>query len=307
MRQRSQVSKNPFQLKSFVAPKSGLQSLPKPNAGLFHPVKSLALSGLLVGCLSFASLYAQTGLVSQAITSPEIPDGISSQISDMDDQVSGKNGDVEPIDLFADTDDQAAEDNTPTSKFAALLPKPTLIIEPIQFPIGEDGISPKPLPGDKLDTNASDKDGAAQTSPKATPDKVKAIKRAFHLLNPVRPSHISSPFGMRHGRRHTGIDIVGKVGTPIYAAGDGKVVFSGWESGYGQTIIIEHPTGQKTLYSHCSKRLVGVGKTVTQGEEIGKIGTTGNTTGPHLHFEVIVHGIPQNPMRYLASSGNNQG
>lgn len=79
------------------------------------------------------------------------------------------------------------------------------------------------------------------------------------------------------------------------AAADGKVVFSGWEGGYGQLVIVDHGNGVKTKYGHCSKLLVSTGERVQQGDIIGKVGSTGHATGPHLHYEVVREGQASNP------------
>ena len=110
---------------------------------------------------------------------------------------------------------------------------------------------------------------------------------------------LSSGFGVRHGKMHEGIDLTKDLGWEVLAAGAGRVVFAGRKSGYGNTLIIDHGRGIKTLYAHLSRIKTREGRRVRQGEEIGKIGNTGGSTGPHLHFEVRVNDKPQNPLRYL--------
>lgn len=110
---------------------------------------------------------------------------------------------------------------------------------------------------------------------------------------------ISSPYGKRGRGFHTGIDIANKKGTPVSAAAGGKVTSAGWSGGYGYCIIVDHGNGMKTRYAHLSKILVSVGDSVSRGEKIGEVGSTGNSTGPHLHFEVIVNGSTKNPINYL--------
>ncbi len=115
----------------------------------------------------------------------------------------------------------------------------------------------------------------------------------------------SSGFGVRthpiSGRRkmHNGQDIAAPSGTPIKAAGAGKVIAATYLNGYGNTVIIDHGGKISTLYGHCSRLFVRVGQSVTQGQKIAAVGSTGYSTGPHLHFEVRVNGKPVNPMSRL--------
>lgn len=110
---------------------------------------------------------------------------------------------------------------------------------------------------------------------------------------------ITSGFGWRWGRRHTGIDIALNVGTPVKAADGGTVKFSGRYGGYGLLVIIDHGGGYETYYGHNSKLLLKKGDKVYKGQTIALSGSTGNSTGPHLHFEVRKFGVPMNPTKYL--------
>ncbi|HEX2193201.1 MAG TPA: peptidoglycan DD-metalloendopeptidase family protein [Acidimicrobiales bacterium] len=109
---------------------------------------------------------------------------------------------------------------------------------------------------------------------------------------------VTSGFGPRWGRMHTGIDISAGTGTPIRAAKAGTVISAGSNGGYGLAVVIDHGGGLSTLYAHMSSMGVS-GGSVSQGEVIGRVGCTGSCTGPHLHFETRVGGSPQNPMSYL--------
>lgn len=121
---------------------------------------------------------------------------------------------------------------------------------------------------------------------------------ASGLVWPVR-GRLSSGFGPRWGRLHAGIDVAAPTGTPIKAAKAGEVIFSGGYSGYGNCVIIDHGGGLTTLYAHQSRIAAREGAQVDQGQVIGYVGSTGHSTGPHLHFETRVSGTPQNPRRYL--------
>ena len=99
--------------------------------------------------------------------------------------------------------------------------------------------------------------------------------------------------------RHTGLDIANKTGTPLYAAEAGTVEVSGWNNGYGYNVVVNHGGGKKTRYAHASKLYVKIGDKVERGEQIAAMGSTGWSTGPHIHFEVIVNGVRQNPLNYI--------
>lgn len=111
---------------------------------------------------------------------------------------------------------------------------------------------------------------------------------------------ISSGYGSRWGSFHKGIDFAAPAGTPIYASDSGRVIYSGYNSGgYGNLVIVEHNNGDQTYYAHCSKLYVSVGTSVSKGQHIAGVGTTGDSTGNHLHFEIRKNGNPVNPANYL--------
>ena len=113
--------------------------------------------------------------------------------------------------------------------------------------------------------------------------------------------YVSSPYGLRFGGTefHPGIDIAAEMGTPIVAAADGVVTAAGWNGGYGNMVDIDHGDGIVTRYGHASALAVSVGQQVRRGEIIAYVGSTGRSTGPHLHYEVRVDGQPVNPAGYL--------
>lgn len=121
------------------------------------------------------------------------------------------------------------------------------------------------------------------------------------LIRPVSGT-ITSRFGASSSMRkssHTGLDIATSTGTPIVAAAAGTVTFSGYKGSYGNMIVISHGNGVQTYYGHCSKLYVSSGTTVSQGQTIAAVGSTGNSTGPHLHLEVRINGVAYNPQNYV--------
>ncbi len=110
---------------------------------------------------------------------------------------------------------------------------------------------------------------------------------------------VTSGFGSRWGRMHEGIDIAVGSGTPVGAAAPGRVIFAGWMGGYGNLVVIDHGGGLSTAYGHNSSLAVSVGQTVATGTVIAYSGSTGHSTGPHVHFEVRVGGTPVDPLGYL--------
>ena len=146
-----------------------------------------------------------------------------------------------------------------------------------------------------------------RTVPKASSPSRSAKKKKTPKVKPRRgvliwpaKGTLTSSFGKRNGRKHEGIDIAAPKGTPICSAADGEVVFSGWgPTGYGKMVIIKHQYNLTTVYAHNAKILVKKGVRVKQGQKISLMGSTGRSTGPHLHFEVRNNTEPKNPIKYL--------
>lgn len=134
----------------------------------------------------------------------------------------------------------------------------------------------------------------------ATPTIIeRGTREREEFIWPVKSYVFSSPFGWRNNRMHKGIDLSCPQGTTVMAALDGTVVSAGWVNGYGNCITIKHRDGLMTRYGHNSELLVEEGQTVTQGQTIALSGNTGNSSGPHVHFEIIVDGVQVNPLEYF--------
>lgn len=135
---------------------------------------------------------------------------------------------------------------------------------------------------------------AAPAGSVTTPAPISSGQLGWPAAGPV-----TSGFGSRWGRMHEGIDIGVGTGTPVHAAAAGTVVYAGWMSGYGNIVVIDHGNGLSTAYAHNSSLVVGQGSTVGPGFVIALSGSTGHSTGPHIHFEVRVNGLPVDPLGYL--------
>lgn len=141
--------------------------------------------------------------------------------------------------------------------------------------------------------------------------RMAVLERAMDGIPQVVPAsveNITSGFGYRrdpfngHAAMHAGLDFKGAVGSPIFAAAEGRVTFAGWKSGYGQAIEITHGNGMLTRYAHLSRIGVKVGQDVDAGDTIGGLGNTGRSTGPHLHFEVRINDRAVNPRPFLEAA-----
>lgn len=134
---------------------------------------------------------------------------------------------------------------------------------------------------------------------KEYPKSFSSLAGTGAFIRPISGGYTSCAYGGYRG--HVGVDLTksGAYGKPVYASAGGTVIGAGWSGGYGKLIKIRHSNGYQTWYAHLSSIDVSVGETVIQGQQIGKIGSTGNSTGPHLHFELRINGTPVNPMRYI--------
>lgn len=124
------------------------------------------------------------------------------------------------------------------------------------------------------------------------------------FICPLTGYKLGSPYGMRNGRMHFGVDLLAPAGTDIMAADTGTVVFTGYRNSYGLLVIVDHGNGFSTYYAHCSAVSVKAGDNVQKGMKIADVGRTGNATGTHVHFEIRSADICRNPASYIAISGS---
>ena len=166
--------------------------------------------------------------------------------------------------------------------------------------------SPAPKAASKPARKAAPK-AASKPARKAAPKSARVSAPSAGLRAPLASVNVSSPFGLRGnpltgaaGEMHTGLDLAGACNTPVLAAAAGKVTEAGWSPyGGGNRIVVDHGKGLKTTYNHLASIGVSKGQALGKGSRIGAVGTTGNSTGCHLHFEVMVKGRTVNPAAYL--------
>jgi len=140
--------------------------------------------------------------------------------------------------------------------------------------------------------------GRASTSRKMSQGKVALGVSLARPITGIITSRFGHSSSIRSGA-HTGLDIAASTGTSIKAAASGTVTFSGWKGAYGYMVVVSHGKGVQTYYAHCSKLYVKAGDKIQQGQRIAAVGSTGNSTGPHLHLEVRVNGVAYNPQNYV--------
>ena len=167
----------------------------------------------------------------------------------------------------------------------------------IWVPAGKPGSRPPKAPG--ASASSRGKPGASSSAARqAARDEAKRNSE-LSFGWPVSKATLTSRYGRRRGRPHEGIDLGAKRGTPIRAAEAGKVIHSGWLGDYGRVVIVKHAGHYSTVYAHANKLFVRKGDFVDRGERIAEVGTSGNATGPHLHFELRRREVAQDPMLYL--------
>jgi murein DD-endopeptidase MepM/ murein hydrolase activator NlpD len=154
-----------------------------------------------------------------------------------------------------------------------------------------------------LDQGASDR---AEAANRASRDNDRGTNEAAEdevWLLPLQGYDFNSPYGMRWGKLHTGVDLVAPEGTPYVAIHDGTVTKAGWFGGYGYTVIVQHADGSEAIYGHSSAVSVAEGHQVKAGDQLGLVGNTGHSYGSHLHLEIHVKGEPLDPVPWLQDRG----
>ncbi|MBO4210768.1 M23 family metallopeptidase [Micromonospora echinofusca] len=150
-------------------------------------------------------------------------------------------------------------------------------------------------------TRAADAERASRATDRGEAGTMVAEADVWQL--PLEDYEFNTPYGMKWGKLHTGIDLVAPEGTPYVAVHSGKVTTAGWFGGYGYTVIVQHPDGSEAIYGHSAELNVKVGQEVKAGDQLGLVGNTGHSYGSHLHLEVHVNGQPLDPIPWLQDRG----
>lgn len=153
------------------------------------------------------------------------------------------------------------------------------------------------------------------TPPAENDRRGRALDDAIALMWPVQPVIVTSQFGYRRDpilgrenvRFHAGVDLGGDSGDVVHASGPGRVVGAGWTGGHGRSVVVQHPGGVQTMYAHLRQIIVSIGMEVEAGSPIGLMGSSGRSTGPHLHFEVRRGGVPLDPLEVLGPTFAEHG
>jgi len=169
----------------------------------------------------------------------------------------------------------------------------------IWVPAAKPGAPRPKAPSKNASTGKGGKPGSSSSAARnaAREEAKRSSQLAFRW--PLAKPNLTSRFGRRRGRPHEGIDLGARRGTAIRAAESGKVIHSGWLGDYGRVVIVKHAGHYSTVYAHANKLYVRKGEFVDRGDRIAEVGTTGKTTGPHLHFELRKREVAQDPMLYL--------
>lgn len=189
------------------------------------------------------------------------------------------------------------------------LPMETIYVEDADLYVGESKVLVEGKQETREITVCKSIDGNGNTTQKIMKNEVieADVPRVIAIGTKEKPAYITpvedyvftSSYGPRWGRTHEGIDLAVPTGTSVFASADGVVIQSGWNGGYGISVYVDHGNGIITRYGHLSQAYAQVGRKVKQGEIIGLSGNTGNSTGPHLHFEIRIGDVSVNPANYV--------
>ena len=177
----------------------------------------------------------------------------------------------------------------------------------VEVPVGQVRVGPDTVEaGRRIHATRSLTAGSASMVSLSSSQQLSVRSGDRPTVEPLRPTSLAvtgkfgeiRPTGRGGFRAHAGIDLAARAGSPVSAMYDGRVVSAGWAGSYGLLVVLEHVEGVETRYAHLSHLLVAAGQQVRRGEVIGLVGSTGRSTGPHLHYEVRRHGIPVNPMSH---------
>jgi len=265
------------------------------------------LGGLtLVGLLSIGHYFALLGSASENSVLKEENAQLRSQILLVQEKVAHISATLDRVERFdaklrtAVTQLQDPERNLAigpvgTSEVEAQIPGPA--------PAAEANLSALPGKISSLETEAARQEQSLRELQEYFDDQ-RSLLASTPSIWPAR-GWVTSDFGTRidpytaERKMHQGLDIATPHGQPIYTPSDGTVVFSGTEGGYGKVLVVDHGYGVKTRYGHLSEIYVKAGDRVNRGDKVAAVGNTGRSTGPHLHYEVRVNGIPENPRKFI--------
>jgi len=239
-------------------------------------------AALLPGVLLAAAGTAFAGLAVFPASAAEIPPRVTAASA------------LQPVALSAPQQAERAEREPVDAQPVTPQAQPNLLLGKAL----EQGLAvankPKPAPPAPLERASRDR------TPDADADAPETTDRLY-----VRPGsgRVTSTYGRRWGRLHAGVDIAAGTGAPVRAVTNATVKSAGWEGGYGRCVRLIHSDGTETVYAHLSAITVSRGERVAAGERIGREGSTGHSTGPHLHFEVRINGTPVNPLSWLRKRG----
>lgn len=290
------VSDHSQAVRKFRVPRKWLKNGTYVGAGV-------ALLGLLV----FGHYFALLGASSENTVLKEENAQLRSQILLVQEKVAHISATLDRVERFdaklrtAVTQLQDPERNLAIGPVGAAEQSTAAIPGPA--PAAEANVSALPGRLESLETEASRQEQSLRELQEYFDDQ-RSLLASTPSIWPTR-GWVTSDFGTRldpysaERRMHQGLDIATPHGQPVYTPSDGTVVFVGTEGGYGKVVVVDHGYGVKTRYGHLSEIFVGLGDRVARGEKIGAVGNTGRSTGPHLHYEVRVNGIPENPRKFI--------